>query len=93
MGVRENLVVVIGVGVGCWFLGGGDVPAGGEHSMCQVCLVLRGHRMVVVLGYRHPLGSLRPFVGTVRPDLVPSLVCPCASWLCAGGSSPSDGRT
>ena len=74
-------------------VGGVDVPEAPFVYMCQASLGVRGHRMGVVLGYRHPLGSLRPFVGTVRPDRVPSLVCPCASWLCAGGSSPSDGRT
>ena len=48
---------------------------------------------VFVLGYRHPLGSLRPFV--VRFDLTYYDVwsAPAPLGFCAGGSSPSDGRT
>ena len=48
------------------FRRGGDVPEAPFVYMCQVCLVLRGHRMGVILRYRHPLGSLRPFVARFR---------------------------
>ena len=34
--------------------------------MCQACLGGRGHRMGLYFGYRHPLGSLRPFVARFR---------------------------
>ena len=45
---------------------GVDVPDPPLHSMCQVCLALRGHRNGLNLRYRHPLGSLRPFVARFR---------------------------
>ena len=45
---------------------GVDVPDPHLHSMCQAKLAGRGHRMGVILWYRHPLGSLRPFVARFR---------------------------
>ena len=42
------------------------MPEAPFYIMCQAMLVVRGPRMGVVLGYRHPLGSLRPFVARFR---------------------------
>ena len=42
------------------------MPEGVSYTMCQACLALRGHRVGLILWYRHPLGSLRPFVARFR---------------------------
>ena len=34
--------------------------------MCLACWVVCGHRKGLVFGFRHPLGSLRPFVARFR---------------------------
>ena len=43
-----------------------DVPEAPFYIICQAKLAGRGHRMGLILGYRHPLGSLRPFVARCR---------------------------
>jgi len=45
---------------------GVDVPEAPFYIICQAKLAERGHRMGVILRYRHPLGSLRPFVARFR---------------------------
>ena len=61
--------------------------------MCQAMLGGGGHRMGLNWRYRHPLGSLRPFVARFRLTYYDGWSAPAPLGFFAGGSGPSDGRT